>query len=132
MIHNADKLTDVDLENPVNEEKMESAMKDWRKTLFGEYLLQNPSGKREDTLLIPTETALDDNKYSTIAIFFSADYCPRKSFYPVQIRMRQFRYCIYNRYGTHFTHFYIFYFFHHLTLIFRRLQALCAQTPCQL
>ena len=81
MIHNADQYADVDLENPpVNEEKMTSTStrKDWRKTLFGAYLLQNPTGKREDALLVPTETALDDNKYSTIAIFFGADYCPRK------------------------------------------------------
>ena len=82
MIHNADQYADIDLENPpINEKAMESpsVTKDWRKTLFGDYLLQNPSGKREDALLIPTETALDDNKYSTIAIFFTADYCPRKS-----------------------------------------------------
>ena len=82
MIHNADQYADVDLENPpMNEEKMESdsVTKDWRKTLFGSHLLQNPSGKREDALLVPTENALDDSNYSTIAIFFGADYCPRKS-----------------------------------------------------
>lgn len=66
-----------DVENPpVNEESKIAANKDWRNTLFGPYILQNPTGKKDDTLLIPTETALDDSQYDYVAIFFGADYCP--------------------------------------------------------
>ena len=78
MIHNA-AIYDIDIENPsVNEEAKKSTAnnKDWRKNLFGSYILQNPTGNRDDTLLIPTEVALDDSTYEYVAIFFGADYCP--------------------------------------------------------